>query len=739
MRAGKVVGKELGQNLLDRWARGMSGQDKSVIVSRHPLDIIRMSDHDNWSSCHAPPHKNRTGYNAWQSAINEAEDGGLIAYLIDSKDLKDINLQSDEIFEDDERGIDGISPNGRVRLNRYTSSNYDLAIPVTKAYGQNSDGFLESVRDWAYESQKNMFENDEVDYDYMYNFTRRGGAYADIPNDSELFNHFFDTEVFSGSVSFEGESGDTQYEIWQEEVSSIDQKFASKLKYTSFGTDISQDGENLYLYGWASINFEFKDFINENIDERLRLYLGYNSKWKDLVRGGDFVIGDVDATPYGDSLSVTFTVEGLEMHNPDGYREAIEEFIDFEVEKYHNLKYKIALDLERIGVLEPIIPKRKSILESLDFKNVFIEDEYEQDDLDDELHLITMECPIIRLPAMPQNFHNLKEFAPVKEAVESKIKSFTNYDLQIIYMCNIKSSSIRILSKFPIYSDYEEFEEDILEWKKIDNVFPQLSNEISKVFYEESISILYNEDFWFNQISNDPKNISSIPEDIYKRPEFKKELEEKVFGIFNGHTINHFYNHPGRFFNDETVKYPEYLRAFSKWVQMESQKSENLVPLRRLLSDIVRKWPDVYSYLSNFPSDEERITQGLDEILSKDHPQIYNSACNVLDNIINRETYNLYYQKIKDKFLSSLNQEITSKNYFPDALLGDKEVLNAVIEYLLSSGSHEDLYKIYIDISLPHQVQWFAKNLHDDKLRMQHQKEANGNWYKLHKKSLINH
>ena len=54
VKAGKVIGRELGPNYLDHWAKGLTGQGKHIIVSRHPIDIARMSDHDRWSSCHAP-------------------------------------------------------------------------------------------------------------------------------------------------------------------------------------------------------------------------------------------------------------------------------------------------------------------------------------------------------------------------------------------------------------------------------------------------------------------------------------------------------------------------------------------------------------------------------------------------------------------------------------------------------------------------------------------------------------
>ena len=71
----------------------------SIIISRAPMDILRMSDHDGWDSCHS------TGGSYFKCAIEESVSGGAIAYIVNSKDLDKIDLEASEIFRDSARKI----------------------------------------------------------------------------------------------------------------------------------------------------------------------------------------------------------------------------------------------------------------------------------------------------------------------------------------------------------------------------------------------------------------------------------------------------------------------------------------------------------------------------------------------------------------------------------------------------------------------------------------------------------
>ena len=58
----------------------------SIILSRNPIDIIRMSDHREFDSCHSPPGSKNT--RRWKDgpffkcAVQDAKIGGIIAYAV---------------------------------------------------------------------------------------------------------------------------------------------------------------------------------------------------------------------------------------------------------------------------------------------------------------------------------------------------------------------------------------------------------------------------------------------------------------------------------------------------------------------------------------------------------------------------------------------------------------------------------------------------------------------------------
>ena len=69
----------------------------SVVVSRSPIDVLRMSDISDIESCHSQ------GGAYFQCAIQEAITGGAVAYVVHTRDLKklsDDEFQNEEIFED---------------------------------------------------------------------------------------------------------------------------------------------------------------------------------------------------------------------------------------------------------------------------------------------------------------------------------------------------------------------------------------------------------------------------------------------------------------------------------------------------------------------------------------------------------------------------------------------------------------------------------------------------------------
>ena len=59
----------------------------SIIVTRNPVDVFRMSDFDNITSCHSPPSREQSSESYFQCAVAEAHGHGAIAYVVNNEDL----------------------------------------------------------------------------------------------------------------------------------------------------------------------------------------------------------------------------------------------------------------------------------------------------------------------------------------------------------------------------------------------------------------------------------------------------------------------------------------------------------------------------------------------------------------------------------------------------------------------------------------------------------------------------
>ena len=178
-----------------------------TILSRHPVDVVRMSDMDDIRSCHS-----RTG-GYFQCAVAESRGHGPIAYSIPRAQFEqyfDVNLDEtspeevdldqggEEIFADDDRGIPGMRPYSRVRLRKFVHDEDKrmLAVPETRTYTQGNKkappGFLKSVVDWAVASQKEAYGDiEELANDVSSEkWTRYGGTYRDT-SDGGIFAAMF--------------------------------------------------------------------------------------------------------------------------------------------------------------------------------------------------------------------------------------------------------------------------------------------------------------------------------------------------------------------------------------------------------------------------------------------------------------------------------------------------------------------------------------------------------------------
>lgn len=193
--------------MLDWWQKNSenlknSDSGSSVIISRSPIDLVRMSDHDNISSCHSPDRSH------FKCAKQEAKTGGAVAYVVKNSDLKDVDIQKPELFEDEERKIEGIVPLERLRLRRFSKGEIDLLVPEIKTYGTSNVGFYGKVKQWATDSQKDTLEKLDPEKDYE-NFDLKGGSYQDSRAD-KIWSSFFDNSVIGHKTSLDDEEEENE-------------------------------------------------------------------------------------------------------------------------------------------------------------------------------------------------------------------------------------------------------------------------------------------------------------------------------------------------------------------------------------------------------------------------------------------------------------------------------------------------------------------------------------------------
>lgn len=258
MRLGKIVKSELGGEWSDKLSVAAAKSDsknKAIVLSRSPIDVVRMSDHDLLRSCHSP------GYYYFNNAIEESARGGAVAYVINEKELQEFIdkygedfLQQKEIFKDYDRDIDGIRPIARIRVNRYEDqyTSKELALPVTKEYGFSTAGFLDSLTNWLKDKQKDLIEDEDLD---LNDYIRYGGAYADR-SDRDIIKNFFGNDMgIYGDL--ESDAVGNRVDVWQEEINNMSQEINEQMRYCSISGEADISENMVYINAFMSVEFKF--------------------------------------------------------------------------------------------------------------------------------------------------------------------------------------------------------------------------------------------------------------------------------------------------------------------------------------------------------------------------------------------------------------------------------------------------------------------------------------------------
>jgi hypothetical protein len=155
-------------------------KEKTMIITRHPIDVIRMSDFPLIRSCHSPQkvggdigEEGSYHYCVYQEALAQ----GVVCYLVDKDEFEtkiDPNdFQGDyEIFFDPDRHSQNdqqntVVPTDRIRLRTFSLNEisgknkkalYHFLAPEHKTYGKTEGNrfFLETVQNWCKTTQKDV-------------------------------------------------------------------------------------------------------------------------------------------------------------------------------------------------------------------------------------------------------------------------------------------------------------------------------------------------------------------------------------------------------------------------------------------------------------------------------------------------------------------------------------------------------------------------------------------------------
>lgn len=226
-----------------------------VILSRAPIDVVRMSDHRNIKSCHSE------GGGYFQCAIQEAISGGAVAYVVleeDFNELTEEDFQKREIFVDSDRGISGaygLRPISRLRVRRLVDDNGDeIAIPDTKIYGDTTiPNFYKSLVNYL-KNKQSITPEDFRDNSY----TKKGGTYYDDDIRDLVANYFSDEENQQYSSDFKSirhdwddESGERRHSQigLEDELKDIQERFNNRMEYTEASYNIYDDDEIMFNAG----------------------------------------------------------------------------------------------------------------------------------------------------------------------------------------------------------------------------------------------------------------------------------------------------------------------------------------------------------------------------------------------------------------------------------------------------------------------------------------------------------
>jgi len=197
------------------------------------------------------------------------------------------NFDDQELFRDRDRRIQGIGAAARVRLRKFEEPMRfgTFAVPEVRVYGANVPGFVDSVKEWAVEGQRDQFVGDDGDLAFprRADLTRRGGSYGDN-RDGDILNRFFrkmasaddddswrepydpHQDVYKDDDDEENEM-EQRWEEYERETEELNEHANNTLKHCYASGHVDGD-EEPYVHADGGVEYEidlgWKNYVEED-------------------------------------------------------------------------------------------------------------------------------------------------------------------------------------------------------------------------------------------------------------------------------------------------------------------------------------------------------------------------------------------------------------------------------------------------------------------------------------------
>ena len=346
----------------------------------------------------------------------------------------DLDAGDEEIFEDDERGIRGLRPEGRVRLRKFVSNEDGRMVtaPERRTYApyntKTPPNFLKGVTKWAFDSQKDIIGDPKklADEFYKEDWVRYGGSYEDTSDgnvmaamlepvlskdqleDVERAGNMPQELEDEGEIESELEGGSTEARA-QEVQDHADEN----LKHFGVYHEIMDDDwgghggpPRIYYNGNAQIelNSEFGEPREGDWDDHEDKV---NEIMTDAFDNHYIYIQDADPQVYNDQWTTDVPLGHDDEPTPEGFESFVRDLINNEGNWDEILEFARDKFVDE-GIIEPEITKALRQFERYDRLNVKVTPEERQID-------VFTKKPIHLL----KDWRAFKEF-PIEE--QSKIK-----------------------------------------------------------------------------------------------------------------------------------------------------------------------------------------------------------------------------------------------------------------------------------------------------------------------------